>query len=167
MRFNKNIILILTVYFMLISLVGIVACQSSFFSYRGATVEPDDRIYLLEEGPGHGLWKTFDLAIEYQYEKKADMLELSGVMELSHHYRSLYEILSRLYLTVYFLDNEGKVLEGKQVFISNSLKIDDKFSFKHFLEIPPGTVSITFSYMGDVKGGGERDSFFKFPGRKS
>jgi len=174
MGFNKKI----TGYFMLLSLVGLVACQSSFFSYRGATVEPDDRIYLLEEGPGHGLWQTFDLVIDYQYEKKADMLELSGVVELSHHYRSLYEILSRLYLTVYFLDNEGKVLEGKQVFISTSLKIDDKFSFKHLLEIPPDTVSFTFSYMGGVRGGGgggrdpdgggdgDSDSFYKFP-RKS
>ena len=164
MGFNKKILFIIKGCFLLLSLVGIVACQSSLFSYRGATVEPDDRIYLLEEGPGHGLWQTFDLVIDYQYEKKADMLELSGAVELSNHYRSLYEILSRFYLTAYFLDNEGKVLEGKQVFISNSLKIDDKFSFKHFLEIPPGTVSITFSYMGDVKGGGERDSFFKSPG---
>ena len=177
MGLNKKTLYIIKGYFLLLSLVSIVACQSSFFSYRGATVEPDDRIYLLEEGPGHGLWQTFDLAIEYQYEKKADMLELSGVMELSNHYRSLYEILSRLYLTVYFLDNEGKVLEGKQVFISNSLKIDDKFSFKHFLEIPPDTVSFTFSYQGKVRGGGGgrepdgggdggSDSFYKFP-RKS
>lgn len=163
MGFNKKTLFIIKGYFLLLSLVSIVACQSSFFSYRGATVEPDDRIYLLDEGPGQGLWQTFDLVIEYQYEKKTDMLELSGVVELSNHYRSLYEILSRLYLTVYFLDNEGKVLEGKQVFISTSLKIDDKFSFKHFLEIPPGTVSITFSYQGNVRGGANRDSFHKFP----
>lgn len=162
---------------MLLSLVGIVACQSSFFSYRGATVEPDDRICLLEEGPGHGLWQTFDLAINYQYEKKTDMLELSGVVELSHHYRSLYEILNRLHITVYFLDNEGKVLEGKLVFISSSLKIDDIFSFKHSLEIPQDTVSFTFSYMGGVRGGGGRDpdgggdggsdSFYKLPRRST
>ena len=157
---------------MLLFLVGIVACQSSFFSYRGATVEPDDRIYLLEEGPRQGLWQTFDLAIEYQYERKFNTLELSGVVEFSHHYRSLYDILNRFYLTVYFLDNEGKVLEGKLVLISNSLKIDDKFSFKHFLEIPPGTVSITFSYLGGVREGGRgldggSDNFFKFPRRSS
>ncbi len=92
---NKKILFIIKGYFILLSLVGIVACQSSFFSYRGATVEPDDRIYLLEEGPRQGLWQTFDLEIEYQYEKKTDMLELSGVVEFSHHYRSLYEILNR------------------------------------------------------------------------
>ncbi len=174
MGFNKKTLFIIKGCFMLFSLVGIVACQSSLFSYRGATVEPDDRIYLLEEGPRHGLWQTFDLVIEYQYEKKTDMLELSGVVELSHHYRSLYEILNRFYLTVYFLDNEGKVLEGKLVLNSNSLKIDDKFSFKHFLGIPPGTVSITFSYLGGVRGGGRdpdgggdggSDSFYKFPRR--
>ena len=177
MGFNKKVLFIIKGCFMLLFFVGIVACQSSFFSYRGATVEPDDRIYLVEEGPGHGLWQTFDLAIEYQYEKKTDMLELSGVVELSHHYRSLYDILTRFYLTVYFLDNEGKVLEGKQVFISNSLKLDDKFSFKHLLEIPQDTVSFTFSYLGGVRGGGGgrdpdggsdggSDSFYKFP-RKS
>ena len=177
MGLNKKTLFIIKGCFVVLFLVGIVACQSSLFSYRGATVEPDDRIYLLEEESGHGLWQTFDLAIEYQYEKKADMLELSGTMELSHHYRSLYEILSRLYLTVYFLDNEGKVLEGKQVFISNSLKIDDIFSFKHSLEIPPDTVSFTFSYLGGVRGGGGgrdpeggrdggSDRFYKFP-RKS
>jgi hypothetical protein len=178
MAINKKTLFIIKVCFMLLSLVGIVACQSSLFSYRGATVEPDDRINLLEEGPGHGVWQTFDLAIEYQYEKKTDMLELSGVVELSHHYRSLYDILTRFYLTVYFLDNEGKVLEGKQVLISNSLKLDDKFSFKHFLEIPPDTVSFTFSYLGGVRGGGGgrdpdggsdggSDSFYKFPRRSS
>ena len=176
MGYNKKILFIIKGCLVLLSLVGVVACQSSFFSFRGATVEPDDRIYLLEEGPGHGLWQTFDLAIEYQYEKKADMLELSGVVELSHHYRSLYESLNRLYLTVYFLDNEGKVLEGKLVFISNSLKLDDKLSFKHLLEIPPDTVSFTFSYQGSVRGGGgggrrDRDgggdSFHKYPRRSS
>ena len=175
MGFNKKTLFIIKGYFLLLSLVSIVACQSSFFSYRGATVEPDDRIYLLEEGPRQGLWQTFDLAIKYQYERKLNMLELSGVVEFSHHYRSLYEILNRFYLTVYFLDNEGKVLEGKLVLISSSLNIDDKFSFKHFLEIPPGTVSITFSYLGGVRGGGGRDpdgggdggsdSFYKFPRR--
>ena len=174
MEFIKKNIFMLIGFFMLLSLVGNVACQSSMFSYRGATVEPDDRI-LLDERHGQGLWQTFDLAIEYQYEKKADVLELSGVGELSHHYRSLYEILNRLHITAYFLDNEGKVLEGKLVFNSNSLKIDDAFSFKHALEIPPDTVSFTFSYFGGVREGGGRepggggdggsDSFYKFPRR--
>ena len=163
MSFNKKTLFIIKVCFMLSSLVGIVACQSSLFSLRGATVEPDDRINLLEEGPGHGLWQTFDLAIEYQYEKKTDMLELSGAVELSNHYKSQYDELWRFYLTVYFLDNEGKVLEGKPVLNSNLLKIDDKFPFKHFLDIPPGTVSITFSYQGRVRQGRDRDIFFKVP----
>jgi len=163
MGFNKKTLFIIKGCFMLLFLVGIVSCQSSLFSYIGETVEQDDRIYLLEEGPGYGLWQTFDLVIEYKYEKKPDMLELSGVVELSNHYKSLYDILKSFSLTVYFLDNEGKVLEGKQVFISNSLKLDDKFSFKHFLDIPPGTVSITFSYLGGVTGGGNHDSFRKVP----
>ena len=55
---------------MVISLVSIVACQGRLFSYRGAPVEPDRRITLLEDGLYKGSWKTFDLAMEYQYEIK-------------------------------------------------------------------------------------------------
>jgi hypothetical protein len=135
----------------LTALVSIVACQGSLFSYRGRTVEPDRRIDLLEGGLHEGSWQTFDLTIEYQYEKKADKLQLSGVAELSDHYKYNYESLDNFYLTAFFLDIEGKVLEGKLVLNAITSEPDDKFSFKKSLEIPPGTVSISFHDMFQVR----------------
>jgi len=144
MGFNKKVLFIIKWYFVLISLVSIVACQSSLFSYRGRTVEPDRRIDLLEGGPHEGSWHTFDLTIEYQYEKKADKLQLSGVAELSDHYKYNYETLDHFYLTVFFLDIEGKVLDSKLVYNAISSYLDDEFYFKKNLEIPSNAVSITF-----------------------
>jgi hypothetical protein len=151
MGFNKKVLFIIKWYFVLISLVSIVACQGSLFSYRGRTVEPDRRIDLLEGGLHEGSWQTFDLTIEYQYEKKADKLQLSGVAELSDHYKYNYESLDNFYLTAFFLDIEGKVLEGKLVLNAITSEPDDKFSFKKSLEIPPGTVSISFHDMFQVR----------------
>ena len=79
-----------------------------------------------------------------KYEKKADKLQLSGVAELSDHYKYNYDSLDHFYLTAFFLDIEGKVLEGKLVLNTITSVPDDKFSFKKILEIPPGTVSIAF-----------------------
>jgi hypothetical protein len=153
--FMKYIFSIIKWYLLVISLVSIVACQGSLASYRGATVEPEERIALLEDGLQEGSLQTFDLTLEYQYERKADLLQLSGVAKLSSHYKDLYEILNYLSITVYFLDTDGKVMEGKLILNTPSIKLDDNFSFNHHLKTPPGTASITFGYMGAAGGGGE------------
>jgi hypothetical protein len=146
--FMKYIFSIIKWYLLVISLVSIVACQGSLASYRGATVEPEERIALLEDGLQKGSLQTFDLTMEYQYEIKNDMLQLSGVAELGNHYQSLYESLSYLYITVYFVDTDGKVMEDKIILNTPSMYIDDNFLFNHHLKIPPGTASITFGYIG-------------------
>ena len=169
MIFNKRV---LVGYLMVIFLASIVACQSIPKQYRGATTEPDCQILLLEDGPHEGAWQTFDLTIEYTYEKKTSMLQLSGVAEVGEHYLGMYHELSSLYLTLYYLDTDTKVLESKLILHVFYEKIDDKFKFKHNLEIPPETTSITFGYDGSVFGssgglGADRDRFAKKPSYKA
>ena len=144
MEFSKSVFFTITRYVLIIFLVSIAACQSGLFSYRGRIVESDRRLALSEGGPHKGLWQTFDLTMEYQYEQKAGKLHLSGVAELSDHYKANYEILNHFYITVFFLDIEGKVLDSELVLNAISSDLDDTFSFKKNLEIPSNTVSITF-----------------------
>ena len=146
MEFNKKVIFIIKRCFFLISIISMVSCQGSLFSYQGWTVDPDKRIDLLEGGPHEGTWQTFDLTINYQYEKKADILKLSGVTELSHHYKYNYEALRHFYLTLFFLDNEDKVQESKLILNASASGLDDQVSFKKSLEIPLGAVSMAFHY---------------------
>jgi hypothetical protein len=165
MVFNKRV---LVGYLMVIFLASIVACQSIPKQYRGATVEPDCQILLLEDGPHEGAWQTFDLTIEYTYEKKPGILQLSGVAEVSDHYIELYDRLRSLYLTLYYLDTKTKVLESKLILIAPSINIEGKFKFKHNLEIPPETTSITFGYDGRVGAGRDGgDIFMKHPSYKA
>ena len=156
MEFNKKVIFIIKRCFFLISIISMVSCQGSLFSYQGWTVDPDKRIDLLEGGPHEGTWQTFDLTINYQYEKKADILKLSGVTELSHHYKYNYEALRHFYLTLFFLDNEDKVQESKLILNDSASGLDDQVSFKKSLEIPLGAVSMAFHYELEVQEGRRR-----------
>ena len=156
MEFNKKVIFIIKRCFFLISIISIISCQGSLFSYQGRTVDPDRRIDLLEGGPHEGTWQTFDLTINYQYEKKAGILQLSGVTELSLHYKSNYEVLRHFFLTLFFLDNEGKVQEGKLIFNASASGLDDQVSFKKRFEIPLGAVSMAFHYDIGVQEGRRR-----------
>ncbi len=151
MEFGKSVFFTIMRYVLIIFLVSIAACQSSLFSYRGRTVEPDRQLALLEGGPHEGSWQTFDLTVEYQYEKKAGQLQLAGVAELSDHYKYNYETLDHFYLTLFFLDIEGKVLDSKLVLNAISSDLDDEFYFKKNLQIPSGTVSFTFDDMIGVR----------------
>ncbi len=144
MEFSKSVFFTITRCVLVIFLVSLAACQSGLFSYRGRIVEPDKRLALSKGGPHKGSWQTFDLTVEYQYEQKAGKLQLSGDAELSHHNKANYEMLHHFYLTVFFLDIEGKVLDSELVLNAISSDLDDTFSFKKNLEIPSNAVSITF-----------------------
>jgi hypothetical protein len=151
MKFKKKILFTIKLYFLLIFLFSLVACQGSLFSYRGRTVEPDRRIELLENGPHEGIWQTNDLTIKYRYEKKADIMQLSGVAELSDRYKFFDEVVERFYLTLFFLDNKDRVLEDKEILHSSYSLPYDKFTFKKSIEIPPSVISIAYHYQLRVR----------------
>jgi hypothetical protein len=153
MEISKKILLILTRYILIVFLVIITACQGGLFSYRGRIVEPDKRLALSEGGPHKGSWQTFDLMVDYQYEQKAGKLHLSGVAELSYHYKANYDNLDHFYLTVFFLDTEGKVLDSELVLNAISSDLDETFPFEKNLEIPSNSVSIAFHDMIGVREG--------------
>lgn len=157
MKFKKKILFTIKLYFLFISLFSLVACQGSLFSYRGRTVEPDRRIDLLENGHHKGIWQTNDLTIKYRYEKKADILQLSGVAELSDRYKFNDAVIEHFYLRLFFLDNEDRVLQDKPILNGSYSLPYDKFSFKKRIEIPPGVVSIAYHYMLRVRKEGDDD----------
>ena len=146
MEISKKELFILKICVSLIFLVSMIACQSRLFSYRGRTIEPDRRMNLMVDGSYEGIWETFDLTINYRYEKKAETLQLSGDAELSDHYKFNYAALRNFFLTLFFLDDKGKVQESELLLNASFSNIDDRFTFNKSLEIPRGTSSIAFYY---------------------
>ena len=154
MGLKKRTLLALKGCLLLFFIGALVACQSSFFSYRGATAKQESRIALLEGGPHVGFWKTKDLSMHYHYLRDPDNLELSGVIELDDSLKYNFTALEYLFLQVNLLDAEGKVLESKQAFTSDYRHMIKKLSFKRSLKLPMGTTAIAFSYTGRVREGG-------------
>jgi len=146
MELSKKVLFLIKICVLLMFFASMIACQSRLFSYRGRTIEPDRRMDLLVDGSYEGSWETFDLTINYRYEKKAETLQLSGVAELSDYYKFNYAALRNFFLTLFFLDNKGKVQESELVLNASSLNFDDRFTFNKSLEIPHGISSIAFHY---------------------
>jgi len=154
MELKKRTLVVLKKCLLLLFIGALVACQSSFFSYRGATAEQESRIALLEGGPHVGFWKTKDLSMHYHYLRDPDNLELSGVIELANSLKYNFRSIEYLFLQVNLLDAEGKVLESKVVLTSDHLQMIEKLPFKRSVGLPPGTAAIAFSYTGRVREGG-------------
>jgi len=154
MELRKRTLVVLKGCLLFLFLGALVACQSSFFSYRGATAEQEWRIALLEGGPHKGFFRTRDLSMHYRYLRDLDNLQLSGVVELDDSLKYNFRSIEYLFLQVNLLDAEGKVLESKLVLTSDHLQLIEELPFKRSLELPPGTTAIAFSYTGRVREGG-------------
>ena len=154
MEIKKRILVVIKKCILLLFISTLVACQSSFFSYRGATAVQESRIALRQGGPHVGFWKTDDLSMHYHYQRDWDNVELSGVIELADSLKYSFTALEYLFLQVNFLDADGKVLETKLALSSDYRHMIKKLSFKRSLKLPTGTAAIAFSYTGRVVEGG-------------
>ena len=153
MKLNEQAMRLITRCLFLVSIIGMVSCRGGLVEYRGRTVDPDRRIELLENGPRKGTWHTFDLTINYQYEINTDILRLSGVTELSRHYQSGYKALRHFFLTLFFLDDAGKVQESHLILNASASSLDDRVAFDKSLEIPINASFMAFHYMLGVQEG--------------
>ena len=129
-------------------LVGLSNCQSSLTSYRGKQVDPKDRFDLLEGGPHTGAWQTRDLLVDFQYLRKQQDLQISGLVK-PQTYLLHFNLLKSLLLGLHFVDAEGKVLADETLMSAGyRIEMPKQKAFKANLKIPPGTAAIAFSYRG-------------------
>ena len=148
MRPKKNIRCILITALVGCFLLGISSCQHSLLSYKGAVVKEEHRIPLVEGGSRKGTWKTEDLQLDYEYSKKSDALEVTGVIEFDQHLAGNYNSLTDFTLQVFFTDSQGKILE-EQILDTAFFKQDiEKMSIKKRLPLPQDAKAMVFGYRG-------------------
>jgi len=175
MKFKKSNKTISYSFFLFAFMFTFIACHGTLFSYRGAFVDMENRIALLENGPHEGIWKTRDLAVNYRYKTKANMLQLSGQIEFNNHLQYNFTSLDHFSLSIYFIDEEGKILGYKTIAIAGYRKRLKNISFDHNIEMPSNVNSISFGYDGrasegggsdkSIHGGGDSWDFWKVPHR--
>ena len=81
----------------------VIACQGI------QTIEPKERISLLDGGPHSGTWESSDVVLAYQYVNQTGKIKLA----IQGKAKGKYDQLS---VWVLFLDSQGKILETRTVF---------------------------------------------------
>lgn len=114
----------------------LIACQGV------QTVDPKERISMLEGGPHAGTWESSDVVLEYQYVNQPGKIKL----DIQGKAKRKYDQLS---IWVLFLDAQGKILETRTVFNSGYLaqtptERPRKGSIEKTFEVPVETNHLAF-----------------------
>ena len=116
--------------------------QYSCVSPGQMAVAPERRIPLFESTPYEGTWESSDVALEYQYVKQTDVIQLSVTGEAKRGY-------DELNVWVLFVDADGKVLEKGIIYNSGfrsgtSKQRPHKGSIEKTFKMPLATSYIAF-----------------------
>jgi hypothetical protein len=141
-------------------------CVKTSMLHQGNQVSDVQVVALQQGGPFADSWKTFDLIMDYKYRQDGDVFEISGQAVLSEHYQMMYAHINYLWVYLFFLDDQSRVLETALLAGSLNGQVNEQYAFVKVLKVPPGTVSVSFGYDGyatDWEGG---SIFYRLPLRK-
>ncbi len=158
---------------LIVALSAFLSC-TSYLTYAGHEVAEEDRIEIKEGGPNKGAMRTYDLTLDYVYEKNKDGFILSGKVSWAQHIEYNFRMLDHFYMRVYFVDSSGKIIEGKSIILSGHNMEIENMSFEKHFTLPVGAVAMVFSYSGratehgtagnmNVQGGQTDWEFWKSP----
>lgn len=143
-------------------------CIQTSRMYYGNTVSPDKVISIQNVGSHKGYVETFDVVINYEFVRDGEVLELVGQAALSERNQLLYASLRKLFVYLFFLDENSRVLET--VSLTGALTGDtyERLGFSRTLKVPAGAVGISFGYSGTVSegqgdGSGGTSTFYRLP----
>ncbi|MBW2474858.1 MAG: hypothetical protein JRE56_09725 [Deltaproteobacteria bacterium] len=149
--------------FLICLLVFAAGCVETAMLYHGAHVTSVP-VVALQEGPSvAGRWETFDMTIDYKYQRNGDNLELSGQAALSQHYQMNYASVLRMQTYLFFLDQDARVLETAFFVTPWSSGVEDIQEFSKSYPMPFGTTALSFGYSGSVNGMDSTASFYELP----
>ena len=138
-------------------------CVETAAMFHGNAVSPVYVVTLQENAPVAGRWETFDLIIDYEAIRDGDVLEIKGQAALSQHYQIVYDRVRYLIVYLFFVDENGRVLETIDFVDNLGGSPEDILQFAKFYKIPPGTTGISFGYSGKVMDWESMKSFYLLP----
>lgn len=143
--------------------LAVSGCIETSAMYHDNQVQTGQVATLQAGGDQSDTWVTFDLSIDYRYRYDAELLEMSGQVNLSEHYQMNYATLKYLQVYLFFLDKDSRVLETAALNIPQSGSVHDSQSFSQSFRVPPATVAISFGYSGEAGGRKDNKSFYLLP----
>ena len=84
---------------LIVALSAFLSC-TSYLTYAGHEVAEEDRIEIKEGGPNKGAMRTYDLTLDYVYEKNKDGFTLSGKVSWAQHIEYNFRMLDHFYMRI-------------------------------------------------------------------
>lgn len=148
-------------------------CQATETFYQGYKADNESISKLSTPGTQQGSWKTFDLDLNYQYEYKNNVLDISGTVNMSFFHEINSSRIRKLDIYLFFLDEASKVLETALLSRTSIDYLDFGLQFSKNLQVPTGAKSFAFGHRGeavesggdDLRGGGGVRFFYDLPKR--
>jgi hypothetical protein len=142
------------VWLLALVIVALTGCQGTLMTYKGAIVREGDLITLTEGPQRGGSYHSPDLAIEYQWMRSRNELQLSGLLKFAPRIQNVYFQIPYFYLSLFLTDGQGKILEDKRIGTPGSSDPSNPIRINEKLLLPPGTEKMAFGYSGQASGSG-------------
>ena len=160
--FDKAKIILLGLTCLLFVVVS--GCVETSMMHQGNSVTTAMTVVELQKGGPHAdVWETFDIMIDYKYTQGDGEIEVSGQAVLSEHYQMNYNSLSKLFVYIYILDKDSRVLKTGELVRSMTGSVEELLTFSQQYEVPSGAASVTFGYDGVASEFQGATSFYELP----
>lgn len=154
-----KIVLYLFVCLFALLISGCLQTQQLYIGNQVTT----EQVSLQQNTPVAGTWETFDLKIAYEFIVKDDILDIAGQARLGDHQRMVYDIVRKLDIYLFFVDNESRVLLTQPLNRTMIGSTEQTAFFSRSYKIPAGTRSLSFGYSGVVTEREGQLSFYELP----
>jgi hypothetical protein len=138
--------------------LALAACQPQPVAtyYKGYQADKSAMVRL-DRVPAQGHWKTFDLGVDYQFERQGNELDIRGAARHGLYYELNTSRIIALDLYLHFADQEGRVLETALLKTVVNAAPEDEIPFSDRITIPAGATAFAFGYVGRAREDGGQD----------
>jgi hypothetical protein len=129
----------------------VTSCQTTGSSRKGLTVPKGNRVMLQPGGPHSGTFATRNMTINYSFHVKDDKMQVSGTWNIR------YRDIDRLSMTLFYLDEEGIVIDYHPFFARPQRAIKGRVMDNRFtreFELPADAAAFSIGYTGRTRRGG-------------
>ena len=151
-------IFILCLVFAVALMTGCATDVTTF--YKGNKVDSGLVVSLAPGENFQGRWETFDVVIpyEYSYNNDSQTFQISGVGEMSQHYKLNYGYVDYFRLFLFLLNNEQQVVRTIALPVG-LIEVEDKFRFRNSIIVEDDVKAFSFGYSGRAR---EDESSYPF-----
>lgn len=132
-----------------LGMLASAGCANFLKPETGAIARPEARIPLPERGGQEQTFSAGDLTIVYSLSGANQPFTLTGTLVFAQSLVYSFPIVSKFFLKMSFLDDQGRVLETTDITpVFGSMGVPDKLDLRVTRVAPPGSRAIAFNYFG-------------------